>query len=75
MGNFQQELVEYRKELQDSILKEHPSLCPLPLQSSYTIRKGEQMLWNKKSLFDEGLSIDNLRDLHTLVLRRKELYT
>jgi hypothetical protein len=70
-----EELKKYRKELQDDILKEHPSLCPLPLQPTFINRSGENMTWNIKAIKDDGLSLDTLRDLSNLVQRRKELYT
>jgi hypothetical protein len=74
-NQIQEDLRLYKKEAQDAILKEHPSLCPLPMQPTFTIRNGESIIWNSKAVKDEGLSLDTLRDLHTLVFKRKELYT
>lgn len=75
--DVKKQLAAYRKELQEEILAEHASLCPTPMQPTFVLRgeSVENFQWNKKRVTDEGLSTDALRDLHTLVLRRKELYT
>lgn len=77
MEDIQKQLREYRKELQDRILAEHASLCPTPLQVTFIVR-GENLdsfTWKEQAVRDEGLSMDSLRDLATLVERRKELYS
>lgn len=66
-----------RKNYQTEILAEAASLCPLALQDRYISKGGihaESFTWKTAAVLDKGVSLDDLRALHTLVMRRKELY-
>lgn len=66
----------YRKELVQRILDVPASLCPIEF-SEFTLRGESQSViqWNEKMLSDDGMTINRLRDLCTIVERRFESHT
>lgn len=66
-------LLLYKKELVQRILDVSASFCPIEF-SEFTLRTTSKIEWNKKMLSDNGMSIDRLRDICTIVERRSEAY-
>lgn len=66
-------LVDYRVTIQKKILSIPASLCPFEYQD-FTIRGDKEKIeWNKPMILDEGISIDRLRPLLTLLENTMEI--
>lgn len=65
--------MDYRSQLIQKILKHSPSICPEPFQD-FTVRgEGKTKIeWNSDMLIDNGVPLDRLRDLQTLLDNQAE---
>lgn len=69
-------LSDYRKELIERILAIPASLCPLEFSEFKLVGDSQSViLWNEKMVRDEGMTVNRLRDLCTILERRFESHT
>lgn len=70
------ELSDYRKELIERILAVPASLCPLEFSEFKLVGDSQAVIqWNEKMVRDEGMTVNRLRDLCTILERRFESHT
>lgn len=69
-------LKDYRQELVERILAVPASLCPIEFQEFRLVGESQSSIqWNEKMVRDEGMTVNRLRDLCTILERRFESNT